>query len=129
MRDLGLNIVRADDGSLTTKQIQGTVVEDMARRFGDAADALVIAGFEARETSVAKLGEMDVHFWRAKGGAMIVDLDAKRVVSSASFDYLPSTHTGLPQAQRAAEGSLLKAAQEMLTLLHKELAAHLALPI
>jgi len=129
LRDLGLNIVRADDGSLTTKQIQGTVVEDMARRFGDAADALVIAGFEARETSVAKLGEMDVHFWRAKGGAMIVDLDAKRVVSSASFDYLPSTHTGLPQAQRAAEGSLLKAAQEMLTLLHKELAAHLALPI
>jgi hypothetical protein len=128
LRELGLKTVRVDGGNAGMNDgLRSESAEELAKRFGNEADALLLAQFTGKEVAVERMVNMDAHFWQARGEALIVDLDARRVVSSAGFDYLAATHTGMPDARKAAEGALSKAAREMASRLRQELVADLNL--
>jgi hypothetical protein len=126
LRALGLKIVRVNGKAVgSAEDVRAKPAAELAEVFGVEADALLVATFAGKEVARERMVNMEAHFWQARGDAVIVDLDAQRVVSSAGFDYLPATHTGMPNVQNAAEGALKRAAQEMLERLRKELAADL----
>lgn len=128
LREMGLNIIRVNSDELVTvEQIRQQTPSALAKRFGEDADALLVAVFLGKEIAVERMVNLEAHFWQARGDSAVVDLDAGRIVSSYSFDYLPASHTGLPYAQNAAEGALKKAAEEMMNQLKKELVVDLNL--
>ena len=73
------------------------------------------------------LVKLVMHFYQARGEAVVLDLDQGRVVASAGFNWSPGTHTAEKEAARAAEGALLKAANQLGQLVRNELAVTLNL--
>ena len=129
LRSLGLNTVKLPPSS---KDASYAALKKMSawalrQRLAGKANCLVLARLETKHIASEQLVKLIMHFYQARGEAVVLDLDEGRVVASAGFDWSPGTHTGEEDAARAAEGALLKAAKELGLLLSEELAAGLNL--
>ena len=97
----------------------------LRRWAGGKANALVLARVEAKYLGGEKLVSMLIHFYQARGEAVVLDLADGREAASVGFDTSPKTHTGKKQRNLAAEGALEKGAKELTSRLQKALAAAL----
>lgn len=114
LRKEGLNVVRlpAPPGARYDDLVDKPVAA-LREWAGGETDILLLARVRAEHVDSKQMNNLTMHFYRARGSAVAVNLDAGRMLTSASFDLLDKSHSANADRRRAAEAALHEAAAEL----------------
>jgi len=88
-------------------------VETQRAWAGAETDILLLARLSAKQVAERAMDKMTMYFYQSRGGALVINLGAGRLLTSANFDWLLKSHSASPERQRAAEMALHEGATEL----------------
>jgi len=94
---------------------------------GAETDILLLAHLSTKQVAERAMENMTMHFYQARGSAVVINLGAERLLTSANFDWLPKSHSAHAERQRAAEAALHEGAAELAERLRQGLIEALGL--